>query len=139
MKLITATTIKDNVTAMAAVPSCFLALLKNVLQHTGKQNLLEVSPNLELFIHGRVSFTPYHEQYRELVPSDQMAYLETYNASEGFFAVQDDLKDPGMLLMLDYGVFFEFMPLSELGETHPHTLQLNRSEEHTSELQSRPH
>ena len=128
MKLITETTIKENVTAMAGVPSWFLVLLKNVLQHTGKQNLLEVWPNLELFIHGGVSFTPYREQYRELIPSDQMAYLETYNASEGFFAVQDDLKDPGMLLMLDYGVFFEFMPLSELGETHPHTLQLNEVE-----------
>jgi hypothetical protein len=131
MKLITETTIKENVTALAGVPSWFMVLLKNVLQHTGKQNLTEIWPNLELFIHGGVSFTPYRQQYKDLVPSDNMHYLETYNASEGFFGIQDDFSSPGMLLMLDYGVFYEFMPLSELGKDHPKTLLLDEVEKDT--------
>ncbi len=125
MDLITKSTIKDNVTALAGVPSWFMVLLKNILQYTGKNNLLEIWPNLELFIHGGVSFAPYRSQYQELIPTDRMNYLETYNASEGFFAIQDDLSVQGMLLMLDLKIFFEFIPLSELNKEHPTTLLID--------------
>lgn len=119
LEKITETTIKENVTSLAGVPSWFLVLIKHILNKTGKQNLLEVWPNLELFIHGGINFTPYRNQYKEIIPSDQMNYLETYNASEGFFAIQDDLSVNSMLLMLDYGVFYEFVPLSELDQPFP--------------------
>ncbi len=125
LKLISETTVKENVTAIAGVPSWFLVLLKNIIKSTGKNNLLEVWPNLELFIHGGINFSPYREQYRELIPSEEMNYLETYNASEGFFAIQNDFSSPGMLLMLDYGIFYEFMPLSQLGKENPKTLVLH--------------
>ncbi|TCO11038.1 GH3 auxin-responsive promoter [Natronoflexus pectinivorans] len=128
LRLITETTVKENVTAFAGVPSWLLVLLKNVLEFTGKKNILEVWPNLELFIHGGVSFVPYRQQYHDLIPSGEMNYLETYNASEGFFAIQDDFSSSAMLLMLDYGVFYEFMPLSELGKSHPKTLLIDEVE-----------
>lgn len=124
LELITKETIRQNVTALAGVPSWFLVLLRHILDYTGKNNLLEIWPNLELFIHGGVSFTPYRSQYQSLIPSDKMHYLETYNASEGFFAIQDEPSSSSMLLMLDYGVFFEFMPLSEQGKDFPDTLTL---------------
>ncbi len=119
LEKITETTIKENVTSLAGVPSWFMVLIKHVLEKTGKKNLLEVWPNLELFIHGGINFTPYRNQYKEIIPTDKMNYLETYNASEGFFAIQDDLKVPSMLLMLDYGVFYEFVPLRELAKPYP--------------------
>lgn len=125
LKLITETTVKENVTAFAGVPSWLLVLLKKIIEFTGKQNLLEIWPNLELFVHGGVNFSPYREQYRELIPWDGMNYLETYNASEGFFAIQNDFSSPGMLLMLDYGIFYEFMPLSQLGKENPKVLSLH--------------
>lgn len=128
LKLITEETIKKNVTALVGVPSWFLVLLRHILNETGKNNLLDIWPNLELFIHGGVSFTPYRNQYRELVPSANMHYMETYNASEGFFAIQDDPSSPSMLLMLDYGVFYEFMPLSEQGKDFPQTLTIDQVE-----------
>ncbi len=119
LQRITETTIKENVTTLTGVPSWFLVLIKNILATTGKTNLLEVWPNLELFVHGGINFTPYRNQYKTLIPSDQMNYLETYNASEGFFAIQDDLSINAMLLMLDYGIFYEFIPLSEVGKPFP--------------------
>ncbi|MDG5799321.1 GH3 auxin-responsive promoter family protein [Marinilabiliaceae bacterium ANBcel2] len=128
LKLITEIAVKENVTAFAGVPSWFLVLIKNVLDYTGKKCLTEIWPNLELFIHGGVSFTPYKTQYADLIPSSKMNYMETYNASEGFFAMQDDLSDQGMLLMLDYGVFYEFMPLSESGKKHPKTYTIEEVE-----------
>ena len=121
ISLITDTTIKQNITAFAGVPSWFLVLLRHILEHTGKNNLLEIWPNLELFMHGGVSFTPYRSQFRELIPSPDMHYLETYNASEGFFGIQNNPATQDMLLMLDYGVFYEFMPLSEKGKENPQT------------------
>jgi hypothetical protein len=111
--------IKENVTNIAGVPSWNLVLLKHILDATGNNNLLDVWPNLELFVHGGVSFSPYREQFRKIIPSPHMNYLETYNASEGFFGIQDDLNDSSMLLMLDYGVFFEFIPLDKLSEPNP--------------------
>ena len=116
---ITKIAIKENVTNIAGVPSWNLVLLKYILDATGNDNLLDVWPNLELFTHGGVSFTPYREQFKKIIPSPQMNYLETYNASEGFFGIQDDLNDSSMLLMLDYGVFYEFLPLHKLSDSNP--------------------
>lgn len=98
----------EHITAFAGVPSWNLALMRRVLEHTGKQNLLEVWPDLCMFAHGGVEFAPYRRMFEELIPSDRMQYMETYNASEGFFAIADDPARQDMLLMLDYGTFFEF-------------------------------
>lgn len=119
---ITRQTLRDNVTSLAGVPSWNLVLIKHVLDYSGKKNLLEVWPNLELFTHGGVSFTPYKKQFRKLIPSDQMHYLEVYNASEGHFAAQDEPDKDDMLLMLDYGIFFEFIAMGEVGDPHPSAL-----------------
>ncbi len=112
-------TIKENVVALAGVPSWTLIILRRVLEITGKKNILEVWPDLELFIHGGVSFAPYREQFKELIPSEKMNYWEVYNASEGFFAMNDGSEKDDLLLLLDYGVFYEFIPLEELGEDSP--------------------
>jgi hypothetical protein len=117
-------TLNENVTNMAGVPSWTMVLIKYVLEKTGKNNLLEIWPNLELFIHGGVSFTPYREQFAQLIPSNNMRYQETYNASEGFFAIQDDPHKSDMLLMLDYGVFYEFIPMEEFGKENPKVLSI---------------
>ena len=122
------TTIKEDVRCLAGVPSWFLTVIHKILEKTGKSNLHEVWPNLELFIHGGISFIPYREQYKRLLPDPKMKYLETYNASEGFFGLQDDPEDASMLLMLDYGVYYEFLPMSELGKTKPRTLLLEEVE-----------
>jgi hypothetical protein len=124
--------LKEKVTNLAGVPSWNLVMIKYILDYTGKSNLLEVWPELELFTHGGVSFTPYREQFKRLIPSCNMHYLETYNASEGFFAIQDDPKTEDMLLMLDYGVFYEFIPFDQLGSPNAQALtiadiQLNKN------------
>lgn len=115
VKRIAQETLNENVVQFAGVPSWNLVLMRYLLSHAGKANLLEIWPNLELFIHGGVNFTPYREQFQAIIPSPDMHYMETYNASEGFFGIQDDLEDSGMLLMLDYRVFFEFIPMSVFG------------------------
>ena len=120
------TTIKEDVRSLAGVPSWFLTLINRILERTGKSNLHEVWPNLELFIHGGINFTPYREQYKRLLPDPKMKYMETYNASEGFFGLQDDPSDSSMLLMLDYGVYYEFVPISELTKPHPRALYWKR-------------
>ncbi|MBN1143185.1 MAG: GH3 auxin-responsive promoter family protein, partial [Bacteroidales bacterium] len=117
-------TIQENVTSIAGVPSWNLVMLKYILQYTGKKHILEVWPDLELFIHGGVSFTPYREQFRKIIPSDNMHYLEAYNASEGFFAIQDDPLQADMLLMLDYGIFYEFIPLDEYDKPKSESLSI---------------
>ena len=106
-------TINEDIYILAGVPSWTLVLSNRVLEITGKKHLREVWPNLELFMHGGVSFEPYREQFRRLIPFDDMNYVETYNASEGFFGIQDDFTKDELLLMLDYGIFFEFIPMSE--------------------------
>ena len=106
-----------NVTNLSGVPSWMLSVLSRVMELSGKQHLEEVWPNLEVFFHGGVAFTPYREQYERLITSDRMHYMETYNASEGFFGIQDDPQDKSMLLMLDYDVFYEFMPMDALTPT----------------------
>lgn len=124
LDLLTKATVGQNVTSFSGVPSWYLTLIKHVLAYTGKQNLLEVWPNLEVFFHGGISFTPYREIYRKLIPGDQMHYMETYNASEGFFGIQDIPYVPDMLLMLDYGIFYEFIPSDDIasGQARPLTL-----------------
>jgi hypothetical protein len=119
---------KENVTNLSGVPSWFLVLIKKMLEKTGKKSLLEVWPNLEVFFHGGVSFTPYKQQYSELIPASQMTYMETYNASEGFFALQNDFCDPALLLMLDYGLFYEFIPVEALDSDHPRAFSIEEVE-----------
>jgi hypothetical protein len=116
MDLITKATVNENVTNISGVPSWNLTLIKHILEYTGKTNLLDVWPNLEVFFHGGISFTPYRDLYRKLIVSDQMHYMETYNASEGFFAIQDEPSKSDMLLMLDYGIFYEFIPADKVNE-----------------------
>lgn len=118
----------ENITYIAGVPTWTLVLIKRILEIAGEHNLHKVWPNLELYIHGGVSFAPYRKQFEALIPSDKMHYMETYNASEGFFAAQDDLDEEGMLLFLKHGIFFEFMPLEEQGKPFPRTLQLQEVE-----------
>jgi hypothetical protein len=101
-----------------------LSVLTRVMEISGKQNLLEVWPNLEVFFHGGVAFTPYRHQYEQLIPSEQMHYMETYNASEGFFGIQNDPADPAMMLMLDYGVFYEFIPMDMIDKENPTVVPL---------------
>ena len=105
-----------NVTNLSGVPSWMLSVLVRVMELSGKQTLDEVWPNLEVFFHGGIAFTPYRPQYEKLIQRPDMHYMETYNASEGFFGIQDDPTDPAMLLMLDYGVFYEFLPLEYVDE-----------------------
>ena len=123
-------TIKENVTNISGVPTWTIVLAKKVLELTGKNNLLEVWPNLELYFHGAVNFAPYRAQFKELIPSDDMYYLETYNASEGFFGIQDQDHSEELLLMLDYGIFYEFLPLENLEDENPRTLSLEQVELH---------
>lgn len=120
-------TIHENVTSMAGVPTWLIVLLKRILEITGKQNIKEVWPSLELYMHGGVSFVPYRQQFEKLIGAP-INYMEMYNASEGFFAAQDDLSDEGMLLMCDHGVFYEFMPSSEWDKEEPETIQLEEVE-----------
>ena len=105
-----------NVTNLSGVPSWMLSVLNRVMELSGKTHLEEVWPNLEVFFHGGVAFTPYRHQYEQLITSPRMHYMETYNASEGFFGIQDDPADKSMLLMLDYGVFYEFLELGVRNE-----------------------
>jgi hypothetical protein len=109
----------QNVTNISGVPSWMMAVLKRILELSGEKTLDKVWPNLEVFFHGGVAFTPYREQYKNIITVPGMHYMETYNASEGFFGVQTDLTDPAMTLMLDYGVFYEFMPLDQLDKPNP--------------------
>ena len=108
---------KQNVTSFAGVPSWNLVLIKKILEITGKKNLLELWPDMELFMHGGINFMPYREQYRELIPAENMHYMDIYNASEGFFAFQDDPADTSMLILPENDVFYEFIPLGKLQDT----------------------
>ncbi len=124
LQAIVKATAKADVTNLSGVPSWMLTLIKAILDYTGKQTLTEVWPNLELFIHGGISFEPYRACYKQLIPSPNMHYMESYNASEGFFGIQDDPHNPALLLMPDYGVFYEFVPLEELDTPHPQAIPL---------------
>jgi hypothetical protein len=115
MQAIVNETINENVTSLAGVPSWMLVLLNNVLESTGNKNILDVWPNLEVYFHGGVSFLPYVDQYKSIIPSKSFKYYEIYNASEGFFAIQDRNQSDELLLMLDYGIFYEFIPMQTHG------------------------
>ena len=132
MKKITEMTVKLNVTSISGVPSWFLVLIRYILKTTGRQNLHEVWPNLEVFFHGGISFNPYREIYKHLLPDQRMQYMETYNASEGFFAIQDDPSDNAMLLMLDYGIYYEFIPADEVNNEHPRTITIGEVEKNVN-------
>lgn len=106
---------KQDVTSLAGVPSWMLVFLNNILDATGKKDLFEVWPNLEVYFHGGVNFSPYAEQYQKILPGEKFKYYETYNASEGFFAIQDRNNSSELLLMLDYGIFYEFIPVEGSG------------------------
>ncbi len=121
------TTIQENVTSISGVPTWTLLLIKRILEITGKNTLSEVWPNLELYLHGGVSFVPYQEQFKKLI-GKSIFYLDLYNASEGFFAAQNDAQEEGMLLFLDYGIFYEFMPVEEYGKETPITIGLKQVE-----------
>ena len=121
-------TLRADVTNLSGVPSWMLVLIKRLLEKSGKQGLEEVWPHLEVFFHGGVAFTPYREQYKQIIRSSRMHYIETYNASEGYFGTQNDPNDPAMLLMIDYGIFYEFIPLEDVGKDHPHVCSLTEVE-----------
>lgn len=122
------TTSNENVTSITGVPSWALVILNNVLAYTGKKNIHDVWPNLEVFFHGGVSFNPYREQFNRLIGNPYMHYMETYNASEGFFGMQYESYSKEMLLMLDYGIFYEFIPMSDYESDNPRVLSLREVE-----------
>ena len=109
--------VKANVTNLSGVPSWMMSVLMRVMELSGKRYLHDVWPNLEVFFHGGIAFTPYRKAYEKLIHDDDMRYMETYNASEGFFGIQNDPHDPSMLLMLDYDVFYEFAPMSAIDDS----------------------
>jgi hypothetical protein len=124
IEMIAQSTIHENVTFITGVPTWTIVLFKRILEITGAKNILEVWPNLELYLHGGVSFKPYKEQFKKYIPSEDMHYIDSYNASEGFFASQDAEDEDGMLLFLNHGVFYEFIPMDEFLNENPTTLTL---------------
>lgn len=118
-------TINENVTSLAGVPSWMLVLLNDVLDKTGKSSLFDIWPNLEVYFHGGVNFNPYREQYKKMIPKTDFKYYETYNASEGFFAIQDQNNSKELLLMLDYGIFYEFIPMDKYEGENSKTIPLS--------------
>lgn len=115
---------KENLVLLGGVPTWTVVLIRKILEHTGKKNLLEVWPNLEGYLHGGVSFDPYREQFKEFIPNNKFIYQEIYNASEGFLAVQNDYSSDDMLLLLDNGIFYEFLPMSEWDKEYPVAIPL---------------
>tara|TARA_B110000438_G_scaffold80320_1_gene80318 strand:- start:13510 stop:15033 length:1524 start_codon:yes stop_codon:yes gene_type:complete len=125
---ITHQSIKKNITSLSGVPSWMLILLNNIIETTGANNISEIWPNLELYMHGGINFSPYQNQFNKLIPSNKMHYLETYNASEGFFAIQDQVDKKDMLLMLDYGIFYEFIKKEDFYQNSYNTITLENTE-----------
>lgn len=117
-------TMNENVVSLAGVPSWMLLIMKRVLEESGKRSISEVWPNLEVYFHGGVSFAPYKEQFKKIFNKEDLNYLELYNASEGFFGIQDQRNSDELLLMLDYGIYYEFMPIENLDKENPDTLSL---------------
>ena len=115
----------ENVTSFAGVPSWMLVLLNKVISETGKDNLFDIWPNLEVYFHGGVNFEPYREQYKKILPEKNFKYYEIYNASEGFFAIQDLNYSNDLLLMLDYGIFYEFIPMDTFGSENQKVIRLS--------------
>lgn len=132
LERMTRITVNENVTSISGVPSWMLILLNKILEETGAPNISTIWPNLEVFFHGGVAFTPYRQQFKELIPSSTMNYMETYNASEGFFGIEDLHHEGELLLMLDYGIYYEFSPMEEWNNKFPNTLSLDEVELHTN-------
>jgi hypothetical protein len=128
MKAIVEETLREDIRSMAGVPSWMLVLLQKVLAETGRESILDVWPNMEVYFHGGVNFMPYKEQYKALMPSDTVHYVELYNASEGFFGVQDQLHSDELLLMLDYGIFYEFIDMKTYGTKNEKVIPLSAVE-----------
>ena len=126
LKAIVDETIHEDITSLVGVPSWMLVLLNKVLERTGKKNILEVWPNLEVYFHGGVNFNPYREQFKKLIPKKDFKYFETYNASEGFFAIQDLNYSFDLLLMLDYGIFYEFIPMDSFNGENSKAIPLSK-------------
>ena len=125
IKRITKITLDQDVVMVGGVPTWLLVIFRELIKHTGKENMLEIWPNLQGYFHGGVGFNPYLEQFKKLIPSDKFVYQEVYNASEGFFGVQDGLSEDGMMLLINNGVFFEFLPVSEWEKSDPYSLTLD--------------
>lgn len=128
MAAIVKETINENVTSFAGVPSWLLVLMNKVLEQTGKNHLMDVWPNLEVYFHGGVNFDPYRDQYHKILPKNNFKYYEIYNASEGFFAIQDLNYSSDLLLMLDYGIFYEFIPMDTFGTPNQKVIRLSEVE-----------
>lgn len=128
MQAIVSETVQENVTSLAGVPSWMLVLLNEVLESTGEENLFKIWPNLEVYFHGGVSFEPYAKQYQKILPKQDFKYYEIYNASEGFFAIQDKNDSKELLLMLDYGIFYEFIPMDNYGTPQQKVIPLSEVE-----------
>ena len=121
-------TAEDNVTSLSGVPTWTILLLQRIMELKRIDSVLEVWPNLEVFFHGAVAFTPYRELFKQLIPSNTMRYSDTYNASEGFFGIQDQKDSEELLLMLDYGIFYEFVPFEHIEDENPDTIGLDEVE-----------
>ncbi|PZX59846.1 GH3 auxin-responsive promoter [Algoriphagus ratkowskyi] len=121
-------TMDEDVTCMAGVPTWTIVLLQKVLELKKAKNITEVWPNLEIFFHGAVAFGPYRSLFQELIPSEKMRYMETYNASEGFFGIQDQKNSDELLLLLDYGIFYEFISMEEWDNENPAVIPLSQVE-----------
>jgi hypothetical protein len=120
-------TINENVTSLVGVPSWMLILLRHIISKTNKKNILEVWPNLEVYFHGGINFNPYVQHFKNIIPKD-LFYLETYNASEGFFGIQDQINSKDLLLMLDYGIYYEFIPFQQNASKSNRTILLQEVE-----------
>ena len=133
MEAIVSESINERVTGLLGVPSWMLVLLQNVLKKTGKKTLLDVWPQAEVYFHGGVSFKPFREHYKQLFPNDSFKFYEIYNASEGFFAIQDQNNSTELLLMLDYGIFYEFIPMHQYtGSPQDKTIGLDQVKTNTN-------
>lgn len=128
IEAIATTTIQEDVSSLVGVPSWMLILARKVLEKTGASNLQEVWPNLELYMHGGVNFSPYRKQFESIVPPSGFNFLETYNASEGFFGIQDQSDSEELLLMLDFGIFYEFIPMDKFAGEDSETISLDEVE-----------
>jgi hypothetical protein len=124
LELMAESTINHDVRSISGVPSWMLVLLKKILAKSGKNNMKEVWPELEVFFHGGVKFDPYREQYNAIINPGDINYINTYNASEGFFGIQDQKESDDLLMMLDYGIYYEFLPASEIGKEYPRVVRL---------------
>jgi hypothetical protein len=116
--------VKKNMVSVSGIPSWYQILFYRLLDYTKKDSILDIWPNLEVYFHGGVSFEPYREFFKTMLPSNSMNYLEIYNASEGFFGLQNDFSDPSLLLMLDYGIYYEFIPIEDIEREQPKTIPL---------------